>query len=303
MDITALGELLIDYTPAGASERGMPLLEQNPGGAPANVLVTASRLGMKTALVARVGQDGQGAFLRRALERENVDLRGLSEDPEVFTTLAFVELLEGGERRFSFARKPGADTRLSPGHIPAGLIEESRVLHLGTLSMTAEPARSATREAVSRAKAAGRLVSLDVNWRPLLWPDEREAVGYMTELLDRADLVKLSEEEALLLTGEREPERAAEAVLRRGPRLCAVTLGAEGALLAAGEKRVRVPAEPGPVVDTTGAGDAFWGGLLTRFLQKDLDASPKPLDEAALADLARFAAHEAAKCVAHRGAF
>ena len=95
----------------------------------------------------------------------------------------------------------------------------------------------------------------------------------------------------------------AEAVLRRGPRLCAVTLGAEGALLAAGEKRVRVPAEPGPVVDTTGAGDAFWGGLLTRFLQKDLDASPKPLNEAALTDLARFAAHEAAKCVAHRGAF
>ena len=302
MDITALGELLIDYTPAGQSGRGMPLLEQNPGGAPANVLVTASRLGMKTALVARVGQDGQGAFLRRALERENVDLRGLSEDPEVFTTLAFVELLEGGERRFSFARKPGADTRLSPGHIPAGLIEESRVLHLGTLSMTAEPARSATREAVSRAKAAGRLVSLDVNWRPLLWPDEGEAVGYMTELLEGADLVKLSEEEALLLTGEREPERAAEAVLRRGPRLCAVTLGAEGALLAAGKERVRVPAEPGPVVDTTGAGDAFWGGLLTRFLRAELDRCGS-LDEAVLTDLARFAAHEAAKCVAHRGAF
>ena len=180
MDLTALGELLIDYTPAGASPRGMPLYEQNPGGAPANVLVTAARLGRSAALVARVGRDGQGAFLRRTLEREGVDLRGLSEDPEKPTTLAFVTLSETGERGFSFVR--GADAALRPEDVPAGLVEESRVLHVGSLSMTGEPVRSATRQALRRARAAGIPLSLDPNWRPLLWPDEGAALPLMRAL-------------------------------------------------------------------------------------------------------------------------
>ena len=310
-DITALGELLIDYTPAGASPRGMPLYEQNPGGAPANVLVTAARLGRSAALVARVGRDGQGAFLRRTLEQEGVDLRGLSEDPEKPTTLAFVTLSETGERGFSFVR--GADAALRPEDVPAGLVEESRVLHVGSLSMTGEPVRSATRQALRRAKAAGVPLSLDPNWRPLLWPDEGAALPLMRELLSAADFVKLSEEEALLLTGERAPERAAAAVLDLGAALCTVTLGERGAFLASRAASVSVPAEAVTPVDTTGAGDAFWGAALSWLLTNDPAEPSRPaplsaasaaaLNVAALAELGRFACREAARCVAHRGAF
>ncbi len=306
-DITALGELLIDYTPAGTSSRGMPLYEQNPGGAPANVLVTAARLGLSAALIARVGRDGQGAFLRRTLMREGVDLLALSEDPAAPTTLAFVTLSETGERSFSFVR--GADAALAPEHVPAGLIEGSRVLHLGTLSMTGEPVRSATREAVKRAKAAGVPLSLDPNWRPLLWPDEAAALPLMRELLSAADFVKLSEEEAPLLTGEREPARAAAAVLGLGASLVAVTLGDRGAYLASRTASASIPAEPVTAVDSTGAGDAFWGAALVWLLRRfpaEAPLSPAAvaaLDAAELSALGRFACGEAARCVSHRGAW
>lgn len=138
--VAALGELLIDFTDAGRSAAGQRIFEQNPGGAPANVLVALQRLGHRTAFLGKVGADMHGGFLRRTLEDEGVDTAGLVSDPNVFTTLAFVAL-EDSERHFSFARKHGADTCLEPGELARDVIAGARVFHVGSLSPTNEPAR------------------------------------------------------------------------------------------------------------------------------------------------------------------
>ena len=167
--VTALGEVLIDLTDAGISASGQTLFERNPGGAPANVLVALKRLGHDVAFIGKVGEDMHGAFLRETLVNAGIDCTGLVSDPNFFTTLAFVALDENGDRSFSFARKPGADTQLAPADLRRDLIEGSRVFHVGSLSLTDEPARSATREAIACAKAAGCTMSYDPNYRASLW--------------------------------------------------------------------------------------------------------------------------------------
>ena len=164
-DITALGEILIDYTPLPDSDAGMAVFEQNPGGAPANVLACAARLGRSTAFIGKVGDDMQGRFLRSTLEKMGIDTRGLRVDERYFTTLAFVRLTKQGERSFSFARKPGADTQLEPQELDRELIAGSRVFHFGSLSLTDEPARSATWEAIETARRSGTIVAYDPNYR------------------------------------------------------------------------------------------------------------------------------------------
>ena len=173
-DVTALGEVLIDFTPYGRSEAGRNLFEQNPGGAPANVLAALSKMGRKTAFIGKVGDDLHGVFLRKTLEDLGIDTSGMITDPAYFTTLAFVGL-ENGERSFSFARKPGADTQLRSDEIPERLLRETRIFHFGSLSLTDEPARQATLFAVKKAKENGALISYDPNYRAPLWPDEETA--------------------------------------------------------------------------------------------------------------------------------
>lgn len=299
-DVTALGELLIDFTDSGVSPAGMRLFERNPGGAPANVLAALARFGHPTAFLGKVGADMHGAFLRDTLAAAGIDTRGLVEDPEVFTTLAFVTLGQGGERSFSFARKPGADTCLRPEELDRRRLTDTRVLHVGSLSMTHEPVRNATLAAVETARAAGAVISYDPNYRADLWPSPEEAARQMRRLAALADVIKLSDQETALLTGEQDPRQAALALRRQGAACVAVTLGPDGALVAAGDGVRRIAAFPAEAVDTTGAGDAFWGGFLHRLLTLDVTPAALTLDQAA--DCARWGCAVAACCIRRRGA-
>lgn len=299
-DIAALGELLIDFTDRGLSDAGMRLFEQNPGGAPANMLAAAARLGERTAFIGKVGDDMHGRFLRDTLTAAGIDVTGLVLSPDVFTTLAFVALDDRGERHFSFARKPGADTCLRSDELPAPLLSSARVLHVGSLSLTDEPARSATFAAVEAAKRAGAVIPYDPNYRAALWPDEAAAAAQMRSMVPYADVMKLSDEETLLLTGAAEPEEAAHRLLAQGVSCVAVTLGERGALVAVAGGMQTVPAfASDPVVDTTGAGDGFWGGFLHRMLT--LDKRPAALTVADAADCARWGNATAALCITRRG--
>jgi fructokinase len=300
-DIVALGELLIDFTYHGRSENGTRLFEQNPGGAPANVLCAASNLGLSTAFIGKVGKDMQGDYLRRVLEEKGVDTRGLISAGDVFTTLAFVELSDSGERKFSFARKPGADTCLLTSEVKGELTEECRIFHFGSLSLTDEPSRSATIEAVIAAKKAGAIISYDPNYRAPLWRSENEATEIMQSVLHFADIVKISDEEVELITGESSPEAAANYLFQKGISCAVVTLGSNGAYTAVEGTSVMVPIlDPNvSVADTTGAGDAFWGGFLYKLAVSGL--RPDELDQTQLLDFTVFANAVASLCVQKRG--
>ena len=298
--VSALGELLIDFTDAGTSAGGQRLFERNPGGAPANVLVALERLGHKTAFLGKVGQDMHGEFLRATLEEQGIDTTGLVTDPDAFTTLAFVALAPNGEREFSFARKPGADTRITADELARDVIASSRVFHVGSLSLTDEPARSATLAALACAREAGCVLSYDPNYRANLWPSVEAAMDQMRSVVPQMDLMKLSDEECELLTGEKDPEAAAASLLERGPKVVAVTLGAGGAYVRCAEGGAEVAGFPADAVDATGAGDSFWGGFLAAFCE-----SGKAPAEVTLADAVSFARLGnvvASLCVRKRGA-
>ena len=174
-DITALGELLIDFTPAGVSQQGMRLFEQNPGGAPANMLAASAKFGLKTVFIGKVGRDIHGDFLRETLVKAGINTENLIQDDRYFTTLAFVSLKENGEREFSFSRKPGADTQLCMKEVDKSILENTRVFHVGSLSLTDDPSRTATYEALNLAKSSGALISYDPNYRAALWSDAETA--------------------------------------------------------------------------------------------------------------------------------
>lgn len=301
MELTVLGELLIDFTQAGESENGMRLFEQNPGGAVANVAAAAARLGHKAAFIGKVGKDMHGHFLAQTLADTGIDCRGLVFSDAAFTTLAFVALDEKGERSFSFARKPGADTCLAAEELDKGLLRSSRILHVGSLSLTAEPARSATLAAIRQAKAAGAVISYDPNYRASLWESEAQAMEQMRSLLPMVDMMKLSDNETALLTGYSSPEQAALALNRQGISCVAVTMGAAGALVCVAGETQMVPGFSVPTVrDTTGAGDAFWGGFLSRFLESGLKAEEIRLSDGV--EFARWGNAAAACCIQKRGA-
>ena len=266
-DVTALGEILIDFTPCGKSAAGQSIFEQNPGGAPANVLTCLSKCGRKTAFIGKVGADMHGAFLKSVLAENDICTNGVITDAKVFTTLAFVALSDSGERSFSFARKPGADTCLTQQELREDLIRDSKMFHIGSLSLTAEPARGTTFKALGIAKESGCIVSYDPNYRAPLWDSKEAAIEGMRSVLSYVDVMKLSDEETELLTDRADPKEAAEALLEKGVSVVAVTLGADGALVATKEGSVIVPGYKADMVDTTGAGDSFWGGFLHKLLE------------------------------------
>ena len=298
-DIVSLGELLVDFTQSGLSPAGMRLFEQNAGGAVANLVAAAARCGAKTALLAKVGADMHGRFLKQSLSDAGVDVGGVVEAEDAFTTLAFVALAANGERTFSFARKPGADTCLRLEDVDRGKLENARVFHTGSLSLTAEPVRSATYQCIDIAKASGSVISYDPNYRASLWPSPAEAVRFMRSLIATADIMKLSDEELHLLTGETEPEAAADALLDQGVSVVAVTLGEKGAYVRVRGGARWIPGFVSNAIDTTGAGDAFFGGFLYRYLT--LGKSPKEVTVDEAADCARFGNATASLCVEKRG--
>ena len=262
-DIVALGESLIDFTPEGTGPLGTPLYSQNPGGAPANVLAMAAKLGLSAAFIGKVGDDPFGRFLQTAMEGAGIDCRGLVRDPRYHTTLAFVHLDGQGDRSFSFYREAGADRMLRVEDV-ADLVTDCRIFHFGSVSLTGEPCRSATLSAARRARDAGALVSFDPNYRPLLWEGEEEARRTILEALPLAGLLKVSREEMELLTGERDLERGAARLCSMGPEAVFVTLGEKGAYFQVPAGTGRLPAYAVSAVDTTGAGDAFLGALLAQ---------------------------------------
>ncbi|MDO4317850.1 MAG: carbohydrate kinase [Lachnospiraceae bacterium] len=298
-DVAAIGEFLIDFTYSGISENGRKLFEQNPGGAPVNMLTTVSHMGYRTAFIGKVGKDMHGDFLKQTLEKENICSDYLIQDGSVFTTLAFVEIDEKGERSFSFARKPGADGCISFGEIDRQLLGDCKIFHFGSLSLAGEPARTATIEAVKAAKESGAVISYDPNYRPSLWKNEATAVRAIKSMMPYADFMKVSEEESRLITGEANLQRAADKILDAGIRLAAITLGGQGVFLACSGGSERVPAYEVTPVDTTGAGDSFWGGFLSKYLE--FAQPPQNMEWTAWKKCALYGNAAASLCVQRRG--
>ena len=286
-DVVALGELLIDFAPHSVNEGGYPVLSANPGGAPGNFLAALNMYGCKTAMIGKVGDDMFGRLLVRTLQDAGIETKGVVMDKNQFTTLAFVSLDKSGNRDFSFARKPGADTCLTPDEINESLITDARVFHFGTLSLTNEPAASATK-AIELAKKHGLIISLDPNLRKPLWQNEADAKAAMEWSLRQADIVKISDEEIEFLWGL-SPEAGGKKLLNEyGVSLAYITLGPKGCYAVTASHSVTVNSPAGiRVMDTTGAGDIFGGSAMSQFLQ--YKKSPADLSEAELTQIVRFA--------------
>ena len=298
-DVVALGELLIDFTAQGTTPQGIRLFAQNPGGAPANLLCALSNLGAVTGFIGKVGADMHGDFLRQTLLAHQVDTRGLLQDSAFHTTLAFVEVDEQGERRFAFVRgSSAADLALNCGELNQSLLQNTRIFHIGSLSLCVEPARSATLKAVQIAANHGALISYDPNYRAPLWQSEAAAGEQARAAAALANIIKLSDEETSLLTGYRQPEPAANVLLQTAD-LVAVTLGAKGAYIANRRTALHIPAFAANAVDTTGAGDSFWGGFL--FWLTRHKTAPAALSPQQLLAAGRFANAVASLCVEKPG--
>ncbi len=288
MDVVALGELLIDFTCVSTDTDGYPTMAAHPGGAPANFLAALAKFGAKAALMGKVGTDAFGKMLLNTLQQAGIDISGMVETDDVFTTLAFVTLDGTGNRAFSFARKPGADTCIAFDELKTELIDEAKVFHFGTLSLTDEPARSATYRAVEYAKSRGKLITYDPNLRKPLWKDLDTCREQMLWGLAQADVVKISDEEVEFLFGMGTEEGAAHILQNYGVKLVFVTCGADGCLFKNEKAEGKVPALSGiKVIDTTGAGDIFGGSAVWKILESG--KKPEELDEAALREIVTFA--------------
>lgn len=268
--LVSIGEILIDLTQVGVTELGIPQFVANPGGAPANAAVAAAKLGADAGFIGCVGRDAFGAFLRSTLVSQGVDTAGLVETDQAPTTLAVVSVDSTGERSFQFYRKPGADICLEEAMLDKSLLDSAKILHFGSVSLTADPSRAATMAAVRYAKVRGALITYDPNYRANLWQDEETAVEAIRRPLPLVDVLKISDEETALLSGFSDPEEAAEALEAQGISLVLVTLGADGVLYRFRGKTGRVPGFATKVADTNGAGDTFFGAVLSALTEKSL---------------------------------
>ncbi len=299
-DVTALGELLIDFTENGTSSQGNPLLEANPGGAVCNVLAMLGRLGKKTAFIGKVGQDMFGTQLKNAVEEVGIDTRALFMDEEVHTTLAFVHTYPDGDRDFSFYRNPGADMMLTKNEVPADLIQNSRLFHFGTLSSTHEGVREATRHAIEIAKDAGCIITFDPNLRPPLWKSLDDAKREMEYGMTKCDVLKISDNEVEFLFGTTDYDKGAALIREKyNIPLVLITMGKEGSR--AYYKDMRVEAAPflqENTIETTGAGDTFCASILNYVLEHGLNS----LTEENLLEMLTFANAAASLITTRKGA-
>ena len=300
IDVTALGELLIDFTQNGTSEQGNSLFEANPGGAPCNVLAMLSKLGHKTAFIGKVGNDSFGKELKKVLEEVEIDAANLYMDDEVHTTLAMVHTYPDGDRDFSFYRNPGADMMLTEEEIPEDLIRDSNIFHFGTLSMTHEGVRAATKKALEIAKKSGAIISFDPNLRPPLWDSLENAKEQVLYGLNYCDILKISDNEIQWLTGEEDYTDGVNWILKRYQiPLILVSMGKEGSRAYYDGKMVEVkPFLQKNTIETTGAGDTFGGCVLHYVLEYGLEG----LTEDNLTEMLRFANAAAALITTKKGA-
>ena len=287
-DVVALGELLIDFTTIRADSDGYPTMAAHPGGAPANFLAAIAKFGGKAAMLGKVGTDTFGKLLTSTLREVGIETKGIVASDEFFTTLAFVTLDANGDREFAFARKPGADTQLRFDELELSLLDETRVFHFGTLSLTGEPSRTTTYRAVEYAREHGKLITFDPNLRKPLWRALDEAKQQMLWGLAHADVVKISDEEVEFLFGLGVQE-GAQYILEHFPvKLVFVTCGPDGCWFQNKNASGHVDSLRNiQVVDTTGAGDIFGGSAVWKLLQTG--KAPEALDEAALREIVSFA--------------
>ncbi len=276
--IVCLGEFILDLFPAetGRDFASISAFKPVPGGAPANVAVAASRLGAPSAFIGKVGDDPFGRRLASVLNERGVDTRGMRYDPKTRTTLNFIALPDPDNAEFLFYRHPGADLMLRPEELDCGLLLEAGIFHFGSVSLTAEPCRSATLEAARIAREAGALVSFDINYRPALWDGERSALAAIQGALELADMVKGNERELAMLVAAGDPQEACRALAERGPALAVATLGARGSACATRSAAARASGFRVKVRDATGCGDAFMGALLA-WLSSTLGAEKQAL--------------------------
>ena len=287
-DVVALGELLIDFTENGTSGQGNPLFEANPGGAPCNVLAMLKKLGRSCAFVGKVGDDMFGRQLKQAAEDAGICTDALRMDDAAHTTLAFVKTFENGDRDFSFYWDPGADMLLREDELPEEMLRNTRVFHFGTLSMTHEGVRAATKKAVALAKEGGALISFDPNLRLPLWESEDSARVQIAWGLSRCDILKIADNELEFMTGETDFDAGAVILRREYPniRVLNVTAGADGSWSYFDGGSVFVPAfRLGGTIETTGAGDTFCASVINYVLDHGADG----LDGAQRTEMLRFA--------------
>jgi fructokinase len=299
-DVVAFGELLVDFVPTvtGQGLADAEAFKKAAGGAPANVAAGLARLGVPSAFMGMVGDDGFGRFLSGTLRDVGVDVSPLRTTTKAHTALAFVSLRTDGEREFLFYRSPSADMMMAPEDVDEAAIRGARAFHFGSISLIAEPARSATLHAVALARRHGKLVTYDPNLRLALWPDADAARAGMLAGLAEAEIVKIGDEELTFITGMHEPVAAARSLWTPRLRLMAITRGSAGCLWVTPEAEGEVPGFPVSAVDATGAGDAFMAGLLARLL-----AEPEvPRDPTRLDAICRFANAAGALTATGRGA-
>ncbi len=287
LKICFIGEVLIDFTPAGLSSNGNILFERNPGGGPANAAVSAAVLGAPSFFIGMAGQDMFGTFLKKTFEDKNVDTAGFRFCENVNTTLAFVQLDETGNRSFSFYRNPGADMMLSEKDVDFGIVDDCDILHFSSVNMSKGESRNTTRKVVDHAKANGKIISFDPNLRELLWDSLGEAKSVIDEMIGYSDILKISGEEIEFLTGEKDIVKATEMLFKRGIPLIFTTLGPEGCYYRHKNGSGFLQAYATKVVDTTGSGDAFVGAILykTALLEK----KPEDLSKEEISEMADFA--------------
>ncbi|MCM1064309.1 MAG: carbohydrate kinase [Eubacterium sp.] len=299
-DVVALGELLIDFTENGTSGQGNPVYEANPGGAPCNVLAMLNKAGRRTAFIGKVGKDIFGSRLRAVLDEAGIDTSNLVTDEDARTTLAFVETLPGGDRDFSFYRNPGADMMLREDELQEDLIRDTEIFHFGTLSMTHEGVRRATRKAVTIAKESGALVSFDPNLRPPLWASLEEAREQAAYGFSQCDILKISDNEIQWFTGEDNLDIGIKKLKEQYQiPLILLSMGRDGSR--AYHKDLRVEVKPflqDGTIETTGAGDTFGACCLHYVLKYGLDA----LDEERLTEMLTFANAAASIITTRKGA-
>lgn len=299
-DVAALGELLIDFTENGISGQGNPVYEANPGGAPCNVLAMLTKLGRKTSFIGKVGQDIFGNRLKEILAETGIDISNLVMDGEIRTTLAFVETFPDGDRDFSFYRNPGADMMLREEEVQEDILKDTAIFHFGTLSMTHEEVRRATKKAVETAKAAGAVISFDPNLREPLWKSLEDARKQVAYGLSKCDVLKISDNEIQWFTGEEDYDIGINKLREQYDiSLIVLSMGRDGSR--AYYKDLRVEAAPflqENTIETTGAGDTFGACCLHYVLQYGL----KNLDEDKLQEMLTFANAAASIITTRKGA-
>lgn len=299
-DVTALGELLIDFTENGKSSQGNPLFEANPGGAPCNVLAMLAKLGHKTAFIGKVGNDFFGEQLRTAIKEAGIDDTGLCTDEKIHTTLAMVHTYPDGDRDFSFYRNPGADMMLNKAEIREDILKDTKIFHFGTLSMTHEGVREATKAAIHIAEEAGAVISFDPNLRPPLWESLDEAREQVLYGLGHCQILKISDNEIQWLTGEEDYTAGVNWILERYQiPLILVSMGKEGSRAYYNEMMVEVkPFLQDNTIETTGAGDTFCGCVLHYVCEHGING----LKEENLAEMLTFANAAASIITTRKGA-